>query len=131
MAPSRFVTLLLWFCLRGFLWVLSRFPFDPLEVEHKDRVKNRNQEQGDEGGNSEPADLGIAERFPEGATFESKRKQGKDRCANGDHHGRIRQSRHQEGHAPAALPSRASHLLLKITGTKTTNIPLRTIHLTE
>ena len=67
--------------------VVSRFPFDPLEIEDKNRVKNRDQEQGDERGDGESADLGVAQRFPERATFECERKQSQDRRAHGDHHG--------------------------------------------
>src|SRR6266481_9968005 len=76
-------------CWLGFSSLMSipcSFPFDPFEIEYKDRVKDRNQEQRDEGSDGETADLGVAERFPEGATFECERKQSKDRCANGDHH---------------------------------------------
>src|SRR5258708_28685641 len=62
-------------------------PSYPFEIEHKNRVEDRYQEQGDEGGDGESADLGIAQRFPERATFECERKQCKDRCAHGDHHG--------------------------------------------
>src|SRR6266478_8438635 len=71
----------------------SRLPFfgcyvpsNPLQVQDKNRVKDRDQEQGDESSDGEPADLGIAERFPERATFERERKQSKYRCAHGDHH---------------------------------------------
>jgi len=59
----------------------SRLPFfgcyvprNPLQIQNKNRVKDRNQEQGDEGSDGESADLGIAERFPERATFECERK---------------------------------------------------------
>src|SRR5258706_16364911 len=62
-------------------------PRNPLQVQDKNRVKDRDQAQGDEGSDGESADLGIAERFPEPATFESERKQGKYRCAPADHHG--------------------------------------------
>src|SRR5882672_9015932 len=72
----------------------SRLPFfgcyvprNPLQIQDKNRVKDRDQEQGDEGSDGESADLGIAERFPERATFECERKQSKYRCAHGDHHG--------------------------------------------
>src|SRR6266566_894674 len=73
--------------LRGLLWVPCRFPFDPLQIEYKNRVEDRDQEQGDEGSDRESANLGIAQRFPERATFECKRKQSEDSCAHGDHHG--------------------------------------------
>src|SRR6267143_166594 len=62
-------------------------PPNPLQVQNKNRIEDRNQEQGDEGSDVESADLGIAERFPERATFECERKQSKYRCAHGDHHG--------------------------------------------
>src|SRR5713101_6046372 len=73
--------------LSGLLRAPGRLPFDPLEIEDKDRVEDRDQEQGDEGCDGESADLGIAERFPERAPFERERKQSKNRCAHGDHHG--------------------------------------------
>jgi len=76
-----------WLCLRGLLPIPCRFPFDPLQVEYKNRVEDRDQEQGDEGSDGESADLGIAQRFPERATFECEGKQSKDGCADGDHHG--------------------------------------------
>ena len=77
-------------CCLGFsslMSILCRFPFDPFEIEYKDRVEDRNQEQGDEGSDGETADLGVAERFPEWATFECEWEQGKNRCAHGDHYG--------------------------------------------
>src|SRR5258708_3100675 len=64
----------------------SRFPLDPLEVEDKNGVEDRNQQKGREGSEREPADLGIAERLPERAAFECEWKQSKDRCAYRDHH---------------------------------------------
>ena len=50
--------------------ILCSFPFDPFEIEYKDRVEDRNQEQGNEGSDGETADLGVAERFPERSTFQ-------------------------------------------------------------
>src|SRR5713101_1398726 len=76
-----------WLCLMLLLSVPCRFPFDPLEIEYKNRVEDRDQEQGDEGCDGESADLRIAQRFPERATFECERKQSEDGCAYGDHHG--------------------------------------------
>src|SRR5258708_2066913 len=73
-----------WFLL---LSVPCRLPFDPLQIEYKNRVENRYQEQGNEGCDGESADLGIAQGFPERAAFECERKQSKNRCAHGDHHG--------------------------------------------
>jgi hypothetical protein len=64
------------YCL---LLVLRRLPFDPFEVEYKNCVEDRDQEQGDERGDGESADLGIAKRFPERAAFECERKQGQNR----------------------------------------------------
>src|SRR5258708_32664990 len=77
-------------CWLGFSSLMSipcSFPFDPFEIEYKDRVKDRNQEQGYEGSDGASADVGVAKRFPEGATFECEWEQSQDRCANGDHHG--------------------------------------------
>src|SRR5260370_5730394 len=72
----------------------SRLPFlgcyvprNPLQVQDKNRVKNGDQEQSDEGSDGESADLGIAEGLPERATFEREGKQSKDRCSHGNHHG--------------------------------------------
>ena len=52
----------------------SRLPFfgcyvprNPLQIQDKNRVKDRDQEQGDEGSDGESAHLGIADRFPERA----------------------------------------------------------------
>ena len=61
-------------------------PRNPLQIQDENRVKNRNQEQGDKCSDGESTDLGIAERFPERAAFERERKQSKNRCAHGDHH---------------------------------------------
>src|SRR5580692_7335758 len=72
------------FCLSSLLWILFRFPFDPLEIEYKNRVEDRDQEQGDEGSDGQSADLGIAQWLPQRAAFECERKQSKDRCAHGD-----------------------------------------------
>src|SRR6266850_6933674 len=63
------------------------FPSDPLKIEYKNRVEDRDQEQGDKRCHGESANLGIAERLPQRATFECERKQCKDCCGNGDHHG--------------------------------------------
>src|ERR1700730_12404854 len=76
-----------WFFRTGLFSVLCRFPLDPLEVENKDCVEDGDQKQGNEGSDSESADLGIAERLPERAAFECQWKQSKDRCAHSDHHG--------------------------------------------
>src|SRR5260370_9736301 len=57
----------------GLLCSLLRVPFNPLEIEHKDRVENGDEEQGDEGGDGQSADLRVTERLPERTTFESKR----------------------------------------------------------
>src|SRR5882757_4547387 len=73
-------------CVIGLLFFPGRLPSDPLEVEHKNGVKDRDKEQGDESSDGKPADLGIAERFPERAAFERERKQSEDRRAHGDHH---------------------------------------------
>src|SRR6266481_6221674 len=62
-------------------------PPNPLQVQNKNRIEDRDQEQGDEGSDGESADLGIAEGFPERATFECEREESKDRRADGDHHG--------------------------------------------
>src|SRR5258708_9784905 len=74
-------------CVERSLFSFSRFPFDPLQIEYKDRVKDRDQEQGDERSDSQSSDLGIAQGLPERATFKCERKQGKDRRGHGDHHG--------------------------------------------
>src|SRR5258708_2378290 len=74
------------FYVRGFLPILCHLPLDPLEVKDKNRVEARHQQQGDEGSDSQSADLGIAERLPERAAFEGEWKQSKDRCAYCDHH---------------------------------------------
>jgi hypothetical protein len=50
--------------LRGFLAVFCRFPFDPLKIQDKNCIKDRDQQQGDEGSNGESADRRIAKRFP-------------------------------------------------------------------
>src|SRR6266851_6183080 len=62
-------------------------PPNPLQVQNKNRIKDRDQEQGDEGSDGESTNLGIAERFPERTTFKCERKQRKDGCTHGDHHG--------------------------------------------
>src|SRR5260370_17327863 len=62
-------------------------PPNPLQVQNKNRIEDRDQEQGDEGSDGESTNLGIAERFPERTTFKCERKQRKDRCTHGDHHG--------------------------------------------
>src|SRR5260370_36590707 len=62
------------------------FPTDPLQIEYKNRVEDRDQQQGDEGRDGESAHLGVAEGFPERAAFESERKQSKDRGGHSDHH---------------------------------------------
>src|SRR3954447_24071914 len=74
-------------CFSDLLSFVSRFPFDPLQIEYKNRVEDRDQEQRNEGSYRESADLGIAQRFPERATFECERKQSQDRRAHSDHHG--------------------------------------------
>ena len=56
----------------------------PRAIPCSSNSSERTTEQCDEGGDSQSADLGIAERFPERATFECKRKQCQDRRAHGD-----------------------------------------------
>src|SRR5258707_59580 len=75
-----------WLPFSDLLLAFSCFPLDPLEIEDKNGVEDRNQQKGDEGSDSQSADLGIAERLPERATFECEWKQSKDRCAYRDHH---------------------------------------------
>src|SRR6266568_6330232 len=75
------------FCLSGLLPMPGRLPFDPYEIKHKDRIEDWDQEQSDEGSDGKSADLGIAQRFPERATFKCEREQRKDSCGHGDHHG--------------------------------------------
>src|SRR6266404_101527 len=76
-----------WFRFLVRLSVFSRFPFDPLEIEYKNRVEDWDQEQRNEGSDGESADLGVAQGFPERATFKCERKQRKDSCGHSDHHG--------------------------------------------
>src|SRR5580704_2501986 len=85
--PAEYSSRCCWLCFRDLLPVLCRVPFDQLQIEYKNRVKDRDQERSDESSDGESTDLGIAQRFPERATFECAREQGKDRCAHGDHHG--------------------------------------------
>src|SRR6266478_4315361 len=61
-------------------------PGNPLQVQNKNRIEDRDQEQGDEGSDGESTDLRITERFPEWPTLECEREQSKDRRADGDHH---------------------------------------------
>src|SRR6266478_1280204 len=61
-------------------------PRNPLQVQNKNRVKDRDQEQRDEGSDGESANLGIAERLPERPPFERERKQSKDGRPDGDHY---------------------------------------------
>jgi hypothetical protein len=42
------------------------FLFDPIQVDHKNRVEDQNQEQCDERCDGESADLGVAQGLPEG-----------------------------------------------------------------
>src|SRR5262245_631500 len=49
---------------KGRLLLVARPLHDP-EVEHRDRVQHRHQQQGDEGGHGEAADLRVAERLPQ------------------------------------------------------------------
>src|SRR5260370_18743882 len=74
-------------CLRALLSVPCRFPFDPFQIEYKNRVEDRDQDQRDDGNDGKSAHLRIAQTFPERATFECKRKQRKNGRAYGDHHG--------------------------------------------
>src|SRR5579864_2881234 len=76
-----------WLCLSRLLPVPCRFPFDPLQIQYKDGVEDWDQQQGDESCDGESTDLGVAQGFPERATFKCERKQGKDRCAHRNHHG--------------------------------------------
>src|SRR5713226_2516748 len=62
-------------------------PPNPLQVQNKNRIEDRDQEQGDEGSHGESTNLGIAERNTERTTFKCETKQLKDRCTHGDHHG--------------------------------------------
>src|SRR5258708_23948787 len=71
---------------RNFCFLL-RIPLNPLQIEYKDCVEDRDEKQRNEGRDGESADLGITERFPERATFEREREQSQDRCASRDHHG--------------------------------------------
>src|SRR6266404_6297251 len=66
--------------------VPCRFPFDPLQIEYKDGVEDWDQQQGDERCDGQSADLCVAQRFPERATFKCERKQSKDRRGHCDHH---------------------------------------------
>src|SRR5260370_3735258 len=72
--------------LHGIFRNVCGFPSDPLQIEYKNRVEDRDQQQGDEGRDGESAHLGVAEGFPERAAFESERKQSKDRGGHSDHH---------------------------------------------
>jgi hypothetical protein len=44
-------------------------PRNPLQVQDKNRVKGRDQEQSNKGSDGESADLGIVEGFPERTAF--------------------------------------------------------------
>ena len=57
------------------------FPFDQLQVEHKDRVEHGDQKQRDERSNSKSSDLGIAQWLPQRSTFHGERKEREDRCS--------------------------------------------------
>src|SRR3989441_4034904 len=76
-----------WLCLSRLLPVPCRFPFDPLEIQYKDGVEDWDQQQGDESSDGQSTDLGVAQGFPERATFKCERKQSKDGCSHGDHYG--------------------------------------------
>jgi hypothetical protein len=56
-----------------------------LQIKHKDRVKHRDWEECNEGGHGEPADLRVAEWFPQGPNVQDERDQTKDGGAHGDH----------------------------------------------
>jgi hypothetical protein len=67
------------------LLLLQRaFPADELQAQHEDAVENRDQEKGDEGGNDQPTNLRIAERFPKGPSAQRERKESQHGGADGD-----------------------------------------------
>src|SRR5260370_33703288 len=70
--------------LHGIFRNVCGFPSDPLQIEYKNRVEDRDQQQGDEGRDGESAHLGVAEGLPERAAFESERKQSKNRDGHSD-----------------------------------------------
>src|SRR5579862_834896 len=65
---------------------LIGFPSNDLQVEHKNAVKNRHQEQSDKGSDAKSTDLRVTKRLPQWTAFESKRKKSQDSCAYGDHY---------------------------------------------
>jgi hypothetical protein len=53
---------------------LLRFPLHDFEVEHCNAVKDRHQQQRDEGGNRQPANLRITKRLPQRTAVYRQRK---------------------------------------------------------
>jgi hypothetical protein len=51
------------------LGTVCYFPFDQLQVEYKDGIKDGDQKQGDECSHSEASDLGKTQRLPQRPTF--------------------------------------------------------------
>ena len=62
------------------------FPFEDLQIENEDRVEHRDQEQCDEGGHGQPADLRVTQRLPERASMQRQGEQGEDGGPDRDHH---------------------------------------------
>src|SRR5260370_6143196 len=61
-------------------------PLDDLQVQNSDAVQNRNQKQGDKGGNPKATNLRITQRLPERASVNGKREESDDGCSDRNHH---------------------------------------------
>ena len=57
-----------------------RLPLDDLEIQHRNRVEHRHQDQRDHRGHREPADLRITERFPQGPAMQGERNERERRA---------------------------------------------------
>ena len=62
-------------------------PFDDFQVEDGDAVEDGDQQESDEGGYGQAADLGVAEGLPQRAAVAGEREQREDGRAYGDQDG--------------------------------------------
>ena len=59
-------------------------PPHDFEINDEDRIEDRHDDEGDQGGQRQTADLGLAKRLPQGAAVERQGKQGEHRGAHRD-----------------------------------------------
>jgi hypothetical protein len=60
-------------------------PFYDFQIQDKNGIEDRDQQQGDERGNPETANLRVAQRLPQRPPMYGEREQGQDGGADGDH----------------------------------------------